>query len=113
MVRDVNGYVACVTGTPVQVTTNLSDAPLRIAAQSVLFQAHPDNTGVVYVGLAGMDPATGVGVLGIIPAPADPTTGPFPSFTTAQPVLPASLNVADFYVEGTTGDSVLVSYAAG
>jgi hypothetical protein len=38
---------------------------------------------------------------------------PFPSFSPAQPVLPAGLNAADFYVIGTDGDFVIVSYAQG
>lgn len=113
MVRDVNGYVACVTGSNVRATANLTDPTARVGAQAVLFQAHPDNAAIVYVGLYGMDPTTGVGVLGVLAAPTDAVAGPFPSFTAAQPVQAAGLNVNDFYVRGTTGDSVIVSYSLG
>lgn len=107
------GYVACVTGTPQRATANQTDPTARIGAQGMLFQSHPDTTGVIYIGLEGMDPTTGVGVLAALAAPADPITGPFPSFSPSQPVIPASLNCADYYVSGATGDSVIVSYVQG
>ena len=113
MTRDVNGYVPCSTGSNVRVTVNQPDPNARIGAQAVLFQAGPATTGVIYVGLFGMDTTTGVGVLGVIAAPADPTTGPFPSFTVSQPDQMAGLNVADYYVNGADGNSVIVSYTQG
>ena len=113
MTRDVNGYVPCTTGVNVRATVNVADPTNRIGAQAVLVQAKPGNTAAIYIGLASMDISTGVGVLGVIPAHADPTTGPFPSWTASQPNQMAGLNVADYYVQGTTGDGVIVSYTQG
>jgi hypothetical protein len=106
------GYITC-TGSNVRATANQADPTARVGAQALLFQAHPDNAAPVYIGLSGMNTATGAQVLGVIPAPGDPTTGPYPSFSPSQPVLPAGLNAADFYVNGADGDFVIVSYAQG
>lgn len=115
MVKSLGYVTVAAAGTPVRATNNQADPTLRIGAQSVLFQALPGNGGIVYIGQgAAFDPATGVGVLGIIPAPADPTSGPFPSFVVSIPVPAAGLNAADFYVDASGNDNgVLVSYTQG
>lgn len=75
-----------------------------------MFQALPANAGIVYVGLKGMVRATGVGVLAMIPKPANSLTGPFTSVSFAIPLAPAGLNAADFYVDVDTGnDGALVT----
>ena len=111
MVRDVNGYVA-MTGANVRATANLPDPTARVGCQAIMFQAAPANTVAIYVGLKDMDTSTGVGVLGVIPAPADPTTGPYPSLTISQPNAMAGLNLADHYLNGASGN-VIVAYTQG
>lgn len=109
------GYVTVPTpGTPVRATINNTDPTLRVGAQSITFQALPGNTGIVYVGRRDMDTSTGVGVLGLIPAPSDPTTGPFPSWAVSLPVIAAGLNVADHYIDAAEAtDGVVVAYTQG
>lgn len=112
---DSLGYVTVTTpGTLVRATVNEPDPTRRIGVQAILFQALPTNAGVVYYGLAGMNRTTGVNVLGILPAPSDPTTGPFPSASPSLPLSAAGLNAADFYVDADSGsDGVLVVYTQG
>jgi hypothetical protein len=119
MVRSL-GLVACVTSTPVRATANVPTffsgqlATDRIGAQGALFQADPGNVALAYIGVsAQMDPTTGKDVIGILSVPVSATQGPFASFSPSQPVTPASLNMADLWVLGTTGDAVLVSYVQG
>lgn len=114
MVRSL-GYVSvAAAGTPVRATNNETDPAARIGAQAVLFQALPANAGPIYIGLAGMDKTTGVGVLAILPGPTDPATGPFPSFSPAQPLSAAAFNMADFYVDADNNDDgVVISYTQG
>jgi hypothetical protein len=68
------------------------------------------------VGLTGLDVSVSGGdsrLLAILPAPADPTTGPFTGFSPGIPVISSGLNVADFYVDvDVAGDGVLVSFTA-
>lgn len=115
MVKSLGYVTVPAAGTPVRATVNQPDPTLRVAAQAVSFQALPTNVGIVYVGLgATMDPATGLGIVGIIPAPAAPATGPFPSFVVSLPVIAAGLNVADFYLDAVeNGDGVAISCTQG
>lgn len=108
-------YLALTTGTPVQVSsvvTLLGSSALGYGkwAQSVKLQAHPDNTAVAYIGLAGMNITTGLNVLGVLPKPSSATTGPFPSDTYSEPLAPNGLALEDLYVQGTTGDKIIVSF---
>lgn len=114
MIRSL-GYVTVPTpGTRVRATVNAAVPATRIGAQAVLFQALPDNTDIIYVGEANMNTSTGIGVLGIIAAPADPTLGPFPSWGATLPVGAAGLNMADLYIDAVSADDgVVVSYTQG
>ncbi len=108
------GIIMC-TGTTnaVRATSQQRDPTARVAAQSVRFQARLGNSGVVYVGLKGMEGSPTVdspqiiAILGIPPA-----TGSFPEYTCSVPNAPAALNAADFYLLGGAGDEVYVSYTA-
>lgn len=106
------GYVTVTTaGTPVRATINQADPTARIGAQTVYFSAMPSNVGAMYVGTAGMNRTTGVGVVGII---GTPTTELGQSFNPSLPTLPAGLNVADFYIDADDNNAVcLVSYTQG
>lgn len=109
------GYVTVTAaGTPVRATANQPDPTQRMAAQSIIFQARPGNAGAVYIGFAGMNKSTGEGVLGVVPAPTDPTSGPYPSWSASVPLVPAGLNAAEFYVDADqNNDSVIVAITAG
>ena len=109
------GYVTVpVPGTPVRATFNRADPALPLGAQTVSFETLPDNTGLIYIGLPGMNAGTGVNVLAVLPAPADPTSGPFPAFAPSIPVIPAGMNAADFYIDASqAGDGVVIAYSVG
>ena len=97
-------------GTIVRATSTQSDPTARVGLQSIQFQALPANTGVIYIGTSAMVKSTGVGVLGIIPAPTSATAGPFGSFSVAEVLAPAGLNLADFYIDSTVnGEGVIIS----
>jgi len=104
-------------GTPVRATINQADPTFRVGLQSIMFQAHPSNTGVMYVRLRGTladDRATLDYTLAVIPAPASATLGPFPAVTFSSPQTGAPFNLADFYVDaGVNENSVIVSGIAG
>lgn len=107
------GYVTVTTaGTPVRATANAADPTARIGAQAILVQGLPANTGLIYVGLVGMNKSTGVGVLGIIGAVTSPA-GPG-SWGGAMPNAFTGFNVADLYLDATvSGDKALVTYTQG
>jgi hypothetical protein len=105
-------------GTPERVTKNLTDPTARIGVQSIFLQALPSNTGIVYVRVRGNPPAddrvTMAVTFGLIPAPTSATTGPFPSITISEPMIPAGFNLADLYLDvGVNGDGALVSAVTG
>jgi len=106
------GYVTvAAAGTPVRATVNETDPALRVGAQSILFQAKPDNTGVMYIGLAGMDRTTGAQVIGFLGTPVSESA---PSLLISMPDVSGGLNVADFYVDADdNGDVAVVSCTQG
>jgi hypothetical protein len=102
--RSLGKVTVSSSGTPVQTTTT------RAGLQSITFQVSPGNTGVAYIGLAGMSVSGGTGILAVLPAPTSATTGPFSSVTFSEPLAPAGLNAADFWVDSThAADFVFVS----
>jgi len=112
------GRVTVTTGgAPVRATINQADPTLRVGLQSVMFQAHPANTGIMYVRLRSTladDRTTLAVTLALIPAPTSATQGPFSSVTFSAPPVPGGFNLADFYVDaGVNGNSVIVSGVAG
>ena len=104
-------------GTPVRATFNQTDPAARVGLQSVMFQAHPANTGIMYVRLRLnlADDRTNLAfTLVLIPAPTSATQGPFSSATFSSPLAGAPFNLADFYVDASVnGNSVIVSGVAG
>lgn len=107
-------------GTPARVTQNLADPTARIGVQSIFLQALPTNTGIIYVRTRGVsgsladDRVTLAVTMGLIPAPTSATTGPFPSITLSEPVIPAGFNLADLYLDASiNGDGALVSAVTG
>ncbi len=115
------GYVAVVAaGTPVRASSNLTlQTGQNVPLQSLLIEAHPANTGKIYI-IEGM-PATpvdrrttGVGVIAILPKPADATIGPFPSANFGLPATPQSINLREIWLDAdVSGDKVIVSGTVG
>jgi hypothetical protein len=112
------GYVTVPTpGTPVPATANLTDPTVPLSVQAIRFQVLPGNTGVVRIGLTGMDDsptAAGENVLAHLPAPAHATTGPFAAYEARVTDAPAGLNAAQFAVDADQADDgVVVSVVIG
>ncbi len=103
--RSLGKVTVATSATPVQTTTT------RAGLQSISFQVAPANTGVVYIGNVGMSVSGGTGILAVLPAPASATTGPFASVTFSEPLAPAGLNAADFWVDATVNSQVV--YVSG
>ena len=101
-------------GTPVQVSTVCVPGSSRLGygkwAQSIQFQAHPSNAGIVYIGLAGMVTSTGLNVLAVLPKPVSATTGPFASELFSEMLAPNGLSLDELYIDGTTNDLALISF---
>lgn len=104
-------------GTPRRATFNQSDPTARVGLQSIMFQAHPANTGIMYIRLKANladDRVTLAHTVGFVPAPTSATQGPFPSITFSAPPQGAPFNLADFYVDaGVNGNGVIVVGIAG
>lgn len=103
-------FTVTTPGTPVPITAPSTGSgtggnPFNI--HGVLFQALPTNTGKVYVGLAGMNKATYVGVLAILPIP---TENFLPAFSTSLTIAPNALILTQFAIDAdNASDGVLVS----
>lgn len=96
-----------------RLTANETDPTRRVRAQAISVVALPTNTTPVYVGTANMNISSGVGVYDIIPAPTDPTTGPYPSWSPSMPLAPVAFNAEDIYVYSeTAGEGVVVAVVA-
>ena len=109
-------------GSPVSAAANVLSqlaAGEPVLLQSVLIQAHFSNTGKVYVFTAmpagGVDRRVSlVGALGVLPAPFDPTDGPFPSISLGVPLQAVTMNLAQVWIDvDVDGDSVIVSGTVG
>lgn len=117
------GWVQVPTGgTPVNAADNILDQLQTgepVLLQSVLIQAHFNNTGKVYVLTAMPAPAidrraTLVGALLVLPAPSDPTNGPFPSGSIGVPMQMTSLDLRSLWIDAdVSGDGVIVSGTFG
>ncbi len=103
-------------GTPVRATVNMADPTLRVGAQTFTVQAHPTNTGIIYVRMGNQtdDRTTLRWTIGVIPVPVSATQGPFTVLTFSKPVGGAGFNMADIYLDtSVNGGSALVTVLAG
>jgi hypothetical protein len=117
------GLVTVTTGgTPVNAAANILDqlAPGEpVLLQSVLVQAHFNNTGKVYVLTAMPTPpvdrrATLVGAIAVLPAPADPTDGPFPSASVGVPLQMTTMDLRQLWIDAdVSGNGVIISGTFG
>lgn len=64
------GYIKPVAGTPLQVTSNFTNLDVTFAVQSLSIQAHPSNTGLIYVlsNSSAADTASGTNILAVLSA---------------------------------------------
>ncbi len=101
-------------GTPVRATANVTNPALQtgepVQLQTVRIQTMPGNTGIGYV-FAGMTatPADhrtdGIGLVGVIPAPADATKGPFAYVEFTLPAVPNGINLANIWIDASVNTS--------
>ncbi len=99
-------------GTPVRLTTNQGTPANPKPCQSLMVQALPGNSGVVYVfesPAAFADDRTNLTrCVGIIPKPASATTGPFGSVTLGKSGgIPFGGDASKIWIDGTTSDGVI------
>jgi hypothetical protein len=107
MVIILGKVAVAVPGTPVRLTDTAeyraaiaaifgSSANPFLTAQAVLFQAWKANTDEVYVGGAGLNRTTGVGVAAVLGVPS---AGSNPSFGAANQMSPAGIDLSAFYLD--------------
>ena len=119
MLQPLGQVVVAAGGTPVAVTQNLTAAEQANPAsvQSIMVQALPGNTGLIYVrtkGALGDDRTTRRYTVAILPVPVSATQGPFTTVTLSVPVIPASLALGDIYLDASVnGDGALVTVTRG
>lgn len=99
---------------PVKATINWSghlDQPFM--CQILRFQVHPNNTGIVSIGLnqySQSSPAIDKWqIVGVLAVPVSATNGPFAYLDFGAANIPAGLNAAAFSIIGATGNSVYVT----
>jgi hypothetical protein len=102
------GRVAVATsGIPQRLTANRADPTARYPCNAFMVQTWHANTGKVFVGTAGINISTGVGVDAVIPIP---TVNTLPTFSASHQYAPAAFNLAEVYVDvEVDGESVIVS----
>ena len=65
------GFISPVPGTPVGIYGNFPDLADDPYTNLILFQAHPDNVGRIYIGSPSMNVALNVGVNWVLITPGD------------------------------------------
>lgn len=103
-------------GTPSRASTNLANPTSPRKYSSLMFQARPANTGIVYVlfkgdgSTPGDDRTTRKYVLAILPAPASATQGPFSSYTVGKAGYPGQEDITKYWIDvSANGDGVIIS----
>lgn len=95
-----------VPGTPVRATVNEAIPAAHLACHSLLFQALSDNAGKVYIlDSQSGDPATGVGVLAVLPVP---TANSIPGASATITSAPGALNLADYWIDSDAVDEGVI-----
>ena len=120
-VRSFGLVTVATPGTPARASANVpvnsrAGGPTgRVPLQSIMLQAHPDNTGKIYIFLGGGnfsgDHRTTLDVaVAILPMPGDPLGGPFGAASWGIPNSSAGINLSDFWIDADeAGDGVIVS----
>lgn len=114
MIAPMGAIVVPASGTPVHVIDELTPPPANLPANrsihGVMFQALPQNTGIVYVG-------RGANMIRVLPYTAVmaflaiPTVNFLPTFSAALTIAPNGLALQDFWLDvDVSGDGALVTY---
>ena len=112
MIFSLGTVIVAAAGYPVRATANETDPTKRFPANSVLVEVLGTNTGVVYVGRAGMNAGLlGVaghnGIHAVIPKPTASILG---SFSASDQRAVVGLNLADLWIDvQVDGNGVVVS----
>lgn len=101
MIQALGKITVPVPGTPVQAAAGLAAEERQLKCHAVLFQALPTNVGKVYIGLAGMNKSTLVGVYAVL---AVPTANQLPTFSAALTWSANGLPLSSFYVDADDVD---------
>lgn len=97
--------LVAVAGTPKQLQVPATINPPSVHA--FIIEALPSNLGKIYIGLAGLNKATMVGVLCILPVPS---INLLPTFSMAVSAGANPLNLRDLWFDAdTSGEGVIVS----
>ena len=102
VVKSLGWVVVATGGTPVRVTTDTD-----IVARKVTFRP-VTGCGTMFIGLVSMVKTTGVNVISEIAALA--TSGHADEIVIEAAGGGNPIRVADFWIDGTTGDKLSVSY---
>ena len=115
MVASFGQVLVTSAGTPVCANANVSDSKRHIGLQSVFMQARPENTGRIYIFYSGSNGATSSNkttratCVGFLPAPSDPTKGPFPSWSYTVPNVSVGMVLDNFWLDAdNSGEGVIV-----
>jgi hypothetical protein len=77
-----------------------------------MFQAHPSNTGVVYLFWSRAsfadDRTTMAKCIAVLPAPANALTGPFPAATFSMPNADTDLDLKEFWIDASANAQAVV-----
>ena len=114
MITPFGKVTVAVPGTATRATVNQSDPTRPVPVQSFMVQALPGNTGVTYVFACGgsfSDDRTNLTkCIGILPAPADPVDGPFPSLSVGKPMIPAGDDLTRIWIDvSVAGNGAVIS----
>jgi hypothetical protein len=110
MLKSLGFVTAAAAGTPERITKNESSPTAVIHANALYITPLSGNTGKIYIGLSTMVVATGVGVLAMIEAPANASTGPFARTVFESDTNGLALNELFIDVQ-TNGQGALISYS--
>ena len=92
--------VVTTAGTPVPVGAAVH------AAHNLQLQPLPTNTGLIYVGVGGMNKTTFVGVLAVLGKP--PATGPMPTWTVTNGRATNGVGVTEVFIDAdNSGEGVV------
>ncbi len=99
--------VVPLAGTPVQLTSNLTNPTQYKLVHALLIQPHPLNTGRVYIGIGPNFTKSGAGQIAWL---AVPGTNVSPAFSETVSYAPNAVETTEIYIDvDNNGDSVIAS----
>jgi len=101
-------------GTPVRLTANETTPTARVPAHAIFVQADKANGGAGWLGLSGMNKATGAGVLAVIPKPSASDSTSYPSISISDATSKTMIDASDVYLDADgNGYNFYVSVVIG